>query len=458
MIKSRGFYPLENKNRNMSTPGLRGTPQPQSISNVSQVSASPIKATYAAAALKEKCPTRNQAVVIDFVEGATIREYALAVGEIIGPANMVSISRISQNRVCIYLNSEVNADVLVSSHKYISINGISLEIRPLNSKTKRVLISNVHTSIPNQEIEKLFQKYNVTIKSQITRLKTGLNDVGYTHLLSHRRQVYIDSADINKIPQSCQLEYDEVTYWIYFSSDKLSCFLCKEEGHTAKYCKNTNSAATKLSTIDLSQTSSKQSTGNTNTANINASATPNNNINTSPNNNNTEITHTIDLSTNGRKRPPAPSTITSNASNPEDSQSVPNPTAEKNSATFKLPSKDAKPDAFKSPKKKIKSNSNISVSDILVQLEPAVDFYRLNNLQPDIDFSTVANFLCSAHGQQDLHSVMQDFQFTSDSIGKFLKNIYNHSEKKLKTRITRILRKLELEDLGSSNLDTSAEE
>ena len=188
----------------------------------------------------EVCPSRNQAVVLDYIKGTPIRDYALAIGKIIGPSNMLSISRISQNRVCIYLTSKVKAESILDLHKSATVNGMSLDIRPLNPKTKGVLISNVHTSIPNKEIEKLLIQYGVTIKSDIIRLKSGLNDVGYTHLLSHRRLVYIDAADFNKIPQSCHLEYDNVSYGIYFSSNKPFCFLCKEEGHGSKNCRNTN--------------------------------------------------------------------------------------------------------------------------------------------------------------------------------------------------------------------------
>ena len=308
--------------------------------------------------------------MIDFVEGSTIRDYALAVGGIIGPANMVSISRISQNRVCIYLNSEENADVLVSSHKRISINSVSLEIRPLNSKAKRVLISNVHTSIPNKAIEDLFCKYDVTPKSQITRLKTGLNDVGYTHLLSHRRQVYVDAADINKIPQSCQLEHEDVTYWIYFSSDKLACFLCKEEGHTARYCKNANYTESVLATVaDLSQVTSKQIITHTNLPNINTSAVPNNNVNTT-----IESSNNVELPTHSRKRPPAPSTITSATSNLEASVLQLNSTHEDKSESVLNPARTDLKGTFKTPKKKVKINSN-TVPDMITQLEPAEKYY-----------------------------------------------------------------------------------
>lgn len=58
--------------------------------------------------------------------------------------------------------------------------------------------------------------------------------------MSFRRQMYIHPEDVSEIPESIQINFDETAYWIYFSSDKINCFLCKEEGHLAKHCRNYN--------------------------------------------------------------------------------------------------------------------------------------------------------------------------------------------------------------------------
>ena len=79
--------------------------QSQSImSNVTQVNSQPM--SYANVAQTEVCPGRDQAIVIDSVDGVPIKEYAIAVAKIIGPQNIISVSRISQKRVCLYLASK----------------------------------------------------------------------------------------------------------------------------------------------------------------------------------------------------------------------------------------------------------------------------------------------------------------------------------------------------------------
>ena len=69
-----------------------------------------------------------------------------------------------------------------------------------------------------------------------------MNDPGYSHILSFRRQVYVDPEDIIKLPETIQVNFDNTLYWIYISTDRPACFLCKEEGHLANYCQKGESS------------------------------------------------------------------------------------------------------------------------------------------------------------------------------------------------------------------------
>ena len=76
----------------------------------------------------------------------------------------------------------------------------------------------------------------ITAISPISCIKASIRDPEYAHVMSFRRQVYLNPDDIGKLSESMKIDFDETTYWIYFSSDKAPCFLCKEEGHLAKDC------------------------------------------------------------------------------------------------------------------------------------------------------------------------------------------------------------------------------
>lgn len=187
-------------------------------------------------------PIKGQAIVMDSVEGHTVQEYTVALGNLINPRNIRYVSRISHGRICFYLNSKDIVDQLTDNNTKINIGNNTLEIRPLILKAKRIIISNVCPIIPHTTIEEeLKKKMDITPVSQITSIRAGISIPEYGHILSFRRQMYVRPEDAQKIPENMQINYDDTTYWIYLSAEKLTCFLCKEEGHLAKYCKNTES-------------------------------------------------------------------------------------------------------------------------------------------------------------------------------------------------------------------------
>lgn len=217
----------------MATSGIRGN-HSQSQTNM-PTSQENQRSSYAKVT-QETVLRREQAIIIDSVEGIPVREYALAIAQLIEPQNILYISKISQGRVCLYVSSQDIADKLVNTHKTVSINTHSLEIRPLLSQSKRIIISNVPPVIPNSSIENKLREHNIVPISPISRIRAGINDTGFAHILSFRRQMYLNPDDVTKLPDSIQVTQDNVTYWIYLSAEKLTCFLCKEEGHLAKHC------------------------------------------------------------------------------------------------------------------------------------------------------------------------------------------------------------------------------
>ncbi|CAD6210763.1 GSCOCG00010933001-RA-CDS, partial [Cotesia congregata] len=92
---------------------------------------------------------KEQAIVLDTVDGTPTQDYALVIATKIDPENIRHISRISNNRVCVYLSSKEIADQLIDIHQAIIITNQRILIRPLFSWNKRLIISNVQPIIPN---------------------------------------------------------------------------------------------------------------------------------------------------------------------------------------------------------------------------------------------------------------------------------------------------------------------
>jgi hypothetical protein len=78
---------------------------------------------------------------------------------------------------------------------------------------------------------------NINTISQINHLKAGINIEGYGHIMSFRRQMYINHEDIPKLPSSMLITQNDNQFRIFFTDDTLTCFLCKATGHTSNNCK-----------------------------------------------------------------------------------------------------------------------------------------------------------------------------------------------------------------------------
>lgn len=124
--------------------------------------------------LKEKVyPTREQAIILDSIENLTIQDYAEGISKLTDPLNITHISRISKNRVCLYLRSKKIVDELTDVHRHAKIGQHKLEIRPLIVKTKRVILSNVGPDVPDEMIIEGLTQYHKSL--QLKRLSAAQN-------------------------------------------------------------------------------------------------------------------------------------------------------------------------------------------------------------------------------------------------------------------------------------------
>ena len=183
--------------------------------------------TYANATAKQILPIKEQAIILDSIEGISIDNYIDGLEKVIDLNQIRYISKISGRRVCIYLS---NVDLVEKlTNKFVTVKEIKLKIRPLMEKNKRVVISNVSPHIPNEILQDYFRKMDIQLVSQISQIRASLSKPGRSHILSFRRQVYVKEADEHRIPESIQIFHDETPSWIYFSTDSTCCYICKQK-------------------------------------------------------------------------------------------------------------------------------------------------------------------------------------------------------------------------------------
>ena len=99
-------------------------------------------------------PSKEVAIIADSIEGTSITDYACAIEKLSSKSAIRFVSRISNDRVCVYLDSRQSAFQLLCKHSTIVVKDTIVGIRPLISSSKRIIFSGVSPSIPNEYIEK----------------------------------------------------------------------------------------------------------------------------------------------------------------------------------------------------------------------------------------------------------------------------------------------------------------
>ena len=222
-----------------------GAPKP-----IMENSTSTPTVSYANVTSKTTHPKKDQAIVLDSIDGIMLRDYLLSLSTVTKSTSMRFISRIANSRICVYMDSKQTADELIDVIKKIKVKDNLLEIRPLITRNKRIVLSNVCPIIPHEVIEEKFNEINVKILSPITYMKVGIPDPGFSHIMSFRRQLFVSPEDEKRLPESMQINYDDTNYWIYISNESMKCFVCNGIGHLAKHCPQNNQR------LNLSQTPS----------------------------------------------------------------------------------------------------------------------------------------------------------------------------------------------------------
>nr|CAH7732049.1 unnamed protein product [Callosobruchus chinensis] len=197
--------------------------------------------TYSSALVQpaHKYPNKEQAIIFNAIDGARIQDYLLQLGPIVNPKNILFCSRISNNRLCIYLSSKAWVDKFLADPGEIVIQGEKVRARRLVTPSDRLVISNVCPTIPNTAIKTALEQLDLQLLSPISFLRIGATLPEYSHILSFRRVTYVAPNESTKIPESIEINHEGLKYRVFLSLDSQKCFKCKQGGHIAAQCPTT---------------------------------------------------------------------------------------------------------------------------------------------------------------------------------------------------------------------------
>ncbi|EEZ99120.1 Transposon TX1 uncharacterized 82 kDa protein-like Protein [Tribolium castaneum] len=230
---------------------------PQLINQQQSTNSNMTKQTYASISkqTQNQFLPRSHAIVIDTLDDFKLTDYVVAIGTIIGPKFIKSASRISNNRICIYLTSTELVNQLINDKKTIRIEDKEFKIRKLITLAQRLVIGNVCTSIPHCIIENEIAKIGLRAVSSVTTLRARILDDASSHVESFRRQVFVTPPEDNfELPQSIVINFEDTTFRLFLSFEEITCFICKQQGHSTNRCPTNTTANSQSASVPNNET------------------------------------------------------------------------------------------------------------------------------------------------------------------------------------------------------------
>lgn len=214
-------------------------------------------------------PKKDQGLIIESADGLRIKEYISAIGEIVGPDNILYASRFSKDRIYMYLKTKELVKEMTDKYDSISINETNLMIRPLILKATKYYLNRVCPSIPSTYLHDIITNLGINISSQIKREKMNNDDDAYSHIYSFRRTFYGFPEKDAIIPDSVLINYENENHRLFITTEIKRCSICHKIGHLRDVCKQKENEIENEKEMSNSNTSAIENSNNSNLIIIN---------------------------------------------------------------------------------------------------------------------------------------------------------------------------------------------
>lgn len=400
--------------------------------------------------LKTQAPKKDQAIILSPVQGIPLKEYVVALGNVLQPTKILFASRISNNRICIYLDSKKTAEDLTQKYKTIKVNTHDIPIRNYLTPTHRIVIWAFPTLPDNVLIEGL-QNIGIKPESGIQHLSAGIHQDNFNHILSFRRQLFVHQQH-PAIPDSIEMIYENEKYRVFISLDENRCPICKKFGHDSDSCKTlTNTTAPILTpTINPIINSSKV---NESEETITSKHITTNDVSlksvemdlTTPSGNSNQKRH---LSASSQEADSDPSPVQKKTLQITHDKIIPS-----QSITLEpAPKPTIKTTSLKTKKSKTgntKNSLNELIEPLRENIEKDADSYPLS-------FDQLQNLISDSKGNKNISPILTKFSIQPDHLSEMLKTIHSMSSDRIaKTQLSKFITKLDIKTVSTDSEITS---
>lgn len=196
--------------------------------------------TFAQAANQITFPKKEHAIIMPSIPNTPMQAYILALTNIIEPEKILFSERISNHRICVFLNSKKTVDELLENHEAITIEQQSIPIRRLISSAQMTIISGGSPIVPHVYIENKLKNLNFDLASSISFLNAGININRLKHVQTFKRQAYVNLRTDNTLPTSFLINFDGDEYRFYHDHPQQKCSHCNSFRHQSNNCPTTD--------------------------------------------------------------------------------------------------------------------------------------------------------------------------------------------------------------------------
>uniref|UniRef100_H3AD24 CCHC-type domain-containing protein n=1 Tax=Latimeria chalumnae TaxID=7897 RepID=H3AD24_LATCH len=177
--------------------------------------------------------TRRHGVKCFLRESLTIEAYVRAMAKVVRPSCVVAASKIYSKAV-FFLKSEAATHKAVEQGG-ISVGGTYVPVEPIPGLGTKVVLSNEPPFLRYHLLRPLLEALGV-IKSPISLVPLGCRDPTLRHILSFHCQLVVVLQDRDDMEGSFEVSHEDTTYKIFYSSEGVHCYGCREPGHIWKNC------------------------------------------------------------------------------------------------------------------------------------------------------------------------------------------------------------------------------
>lgn len=180
-------------------------------------------------------------------ENMNIEDVLLAVSQKVGGLNIKSAARMNKALV-VFLTEVEMVDELIETG--LEVNNMFLQLLPLSSPSKKVVISNVPPFIKDETLKGILQRYG-KVTAPIKMIPLGLKNPDIKHIMSFRRFTYIiPNAQYDPLEVAIKISIEGKDYTIFISTEQMRCYVCGDHGHVRQTCpRSVNSAGEDSSNV-----------------------------------------------------------------------------------------------------------------------------------------------------------------------------------------------------------------